>query len=305
MIVTIAAQQVRVLRRQRIFLTLLGTLMVMTALAGVIGWSSHHTIVGVYDQAVQLLTAAGQPTPPSPFALKPTLSLLSNMAIYIPLIGALLAIVLGHLSLADDQSTGVGQLIFTRAVSRTDYILGKMLGAAGVLAAILTISVVLSAVSLLVVNQAVPSAADIGRLIVFYGLSWLYLLLFALVGMLTVLMTRRRSLALLSALGVWLVLTFVVPQFTSGLRPTASLNPISNPVSLSQPFFDLTARARPLSVSEQYKTASAQILQTAAPDPATVAAGHVLPIAVITLVLGLLIVALVRRHDYSRATANE
>ena len=305
MIVTIAAHQVRVLRRQGIFLALLATLMIMTVLAGVIGWSSHRTIVGVYDQAVLLLATEGKPAPPSPFALKPTLSLLSNMAIYIPLIGALLAIVLGHLSLTDDQSTGVGRLIFTRVLSRTEYVLGKMLGAAGVLAAILIVSVVLSAASLLVVNQAPPTVADIGRLVVFYALSWLYLMLFALVGMLTVLATRRRSLALLSALGVWLVLTFVVPQFTSGLRPTSSLNPISNPVSLSQPFFDLTDRARPVSVSEQYKAASAQILQTENPEPVTVTAGRVLPIAVVTALLGLLTVGLVRRHDYSRSTADE
>lgn len=305
MIVTIAAHQVRVLRRQGIFLALLATLMIMTALAGVIGWSSHRTIVGVYDQAVLLLATEGKPAPPSPFALKPTLSLLSNMAIYIPLIGALLAIVLGHLSLIDDQITGVGRLIFTRALSRTEYVLGKMLGAAGVLAAILIVSVVLSAASLVVVNQAPPTVADIGRLVVFYALSWLYLMLFALVGMLTVLATRRRSLALLSALGVWLVLTFVVPQFTSGLRPTSSLNPISNPVSLSQPFFDLTARARPVSVSEQYKAASVQILQTENPEPVTVTAGRVLPIAVVTALLGLLTVGLVRRHDYSRSTADE
>ena len=40
MIRTVAAQQVTSLRRERVFLALLATLLVMTALAGVIGWSS-------------------------------------------------------------------------------------------------------------------------------------------------------------------------------------------------------------------------------------------------------------------------
>ena len=80
MIATIASHQLLALRRQRIFLALLATLMVMTALAGVIGWLSHDTIVRVYDEAVKALAADGQPAPPNPFDLKPTLSLLSNMA---------------------------------------------------------------------------------------------------------------------------------------------------------------------------------------------------------------------------------
>lgn len=305
MIATIAAQQVVSLRRQRIFVALLATLLAMTALAGVIGWSSHNTIVRVYDEAVRLLAADGQPAPPNPFEAKPALSLLSNLSIYIPLIGALLALVLGHLSMADDQSNGIGRLLFSRQVSRRSYVLAKMLAAAGVLAATLAASLLVSVASLLVVNRAVPALADLGRLGLFFALSWLYLVLFALVGMVTTLAARRRSLGLLAAMGVWLVLTFAVPQFTSGLHPTASLNPINDPVSTSQPFFDATAKARPFSVSEQYKTASAHILGTAPAEPAADTARRVLPTAVGIAGLGLLATRLVRRHDYSKGASDE
>ena len=280
-------------------------MLVMTALAGVIGWSSHNTIVRVYDEAVRLLAADGKPAPPNPFEAKPTLSLLSNMSIYIPFIGALLALVLGHLSLADDQSNGLGRLIFSRRVSRTSYVVAKMLAAAGVLAATLAASLVVSVVSLLLVNRAVPAASELGRLVLFYGLSWLYLLLFALIGMVTVLASRRRSLALLAAMGAWLVLTFAVPQFTSGLLPTASLNPINDPVSTSQPFFDATSKARPFSVSEQYKAASANILGTVPAEPVSDTARRVLPNAMVVAGLGLLATRLVRRHDYSKGTSDE
>ncbi len=60
MIATIASHQVLSLRRQRVFLALLATLLTMTALAGVLGWSSHHTIVRVYDEAVKLLASHRQ-----------------------------------------------------------------------------------------------------------------------------------------------------------------------------------------------------------------------------------------------------
>lgn len=305
MIATIAACQIRSLSRRRIVLVLLVTLLAMTALAGLIGWSSRRTIVRVYDEAVQILTAAGKPVPPNPVGLRPPLSLLSNMAIYIPLVGALLALVLGHVIVADDQAGGQGRLIFSRAVSRMSYLWGKVLAAAAVLAAVLGASLALSAVSLFIANAAVPSAGSLGRLGLFYALSWLYLMLFALIGMVAVLVARRRSLALLGALGVWLVLTFVVPQFTSGLRPTASLNPVTDPVSTSQSFFDITARGRPLSVSEQYKEAGARILGTAPAEATLRTVGRVAPIAMTLAALTALAGGLTRRHDYSRSAADE
>ena len=304
MIATIASHQVLSLRRQRVFLALLATLLTMTALAGVLGWSSHHTIVRVYDEAVKLLASTGKPAPPNPFLLKPTLSLLSNMVVYIPLIGALLALILGHLSIVDDETNGIGRLVFSRQISRTNYVLGKITSAAGVLAVVLAASLLVSVTSLLVVNHTV-AGADVGRLSLFYALSWLYLMVFALIGMVAVLMTRRRSIALLAAMGAWLVITFVIPQFTSGLRPAQSLNPITDPASTSQTFFKITSKLRPYSVVEQYKQASGRILQTATTESLTSTIQRVLPIAGFAIVLALLTIRLVQRHDFSRSATSE
>ena len=304
MIATVASHQVLSLRRQRVFLAMLATLLTMTALAGVLGWSSHQTIVRVYDEAVKLLAATGKPAPPNPFLLKPTLSLLSNMVVYIPLIGALLALIVGHLSIVDDETNGTGRLVFSRQISRTSYVLGKITSAAIVFAVVLAASLAVSVAALLVVNRAI-AGADLGRLLLFYGLSWLYLMVFALIGMVTVLMTRRRSIALLSAMGAWLVITFVIPQFTSGLRPTQSLNPITDPASTSQTFFKITSKLRPYSIVEQYKQASGRILQTATAESLGQTVQRILPIAGVAVVLVLLTVRLVQRHDFSRSANSE
>ncbi len=304
MIATVASHQVLSLRRQRVFLAMLATLLTMTALAGVLGWSSHQTIVRVYDEAVKLLASTGKPAPPNPFLLKPTLSLLSNMVVYIPLIGALLALIVGHLSIVDDETNGTGRLVFSRQISRTSYVLGKIVSAAIVLAIVLTASLAVSVAALLVVNRTI-AGADLGRLVMFYALSWLYLMVFALIGMVTVLMTRRRSIALLSAMGAWLVITFVIPQFTSGLRPTQSLNPITDPASTSQTFFKITSKFRPYSIVEQYKQASGQILHTATAESFGHTIQRILPITGLAVVLVLLTVRLVQRHDFSRSANSE
>lgn len=298
----VAGQQMLVLRRQRLFLAALSVLLVMTALAGVIGYSSQQTVNRVYQIAVDLLSGQGQPVPANPVTLKPTLSLLTNMSIYIPMIGALMALVLGHLSLADDETLGIGRLIFSRGIDRGSYIAGRVAGAAVLLGAICAGCLGLSAVSLMVVHGQLPTLADALRLAVFYGLSWLYLLIFALVGMVTVLLFRRRSIALLSALAVWLVVTFAIPQFTSGLRPVASLNPVTPPVSTHSSFFQTSAHLHSLSLAEQYKLAAAEVLQTAPSHPM---AGQVLSL-VAALALALALANwLVRRHDYSRSGVDE
>ncbi len=305
MIATVASQQIRSLKRQRVVWILIGTLLVMTLLAGVIGWSSHRTIIGVYDEAVKILTSKGRPAPANPFLVKPSLSLLSNMVIYITLIGALLALLLGHLTIADDQSGGVGRLIFTRAVTRTSYAIGKVVSVCVVLAAALVGCWAVSVMSLWVVNGGPASGRELERVAVFYAVSWLYLLIFSLVGMITVLATRRRSIGLLSAMGVWLVVTFVVPQFTSGLRPTASLNPIIDPVSTSQTFFRVTSRARPVSIVEQYKQVSGRVLETASAETTRQTIERLAPLATLVIVLVVLLIVMVRRHDFSGTADDE
>jgi ABC-type transport system involved in multi-copper enzyme maturation permease subunit len=302
---TVAGHQIRSMLRQGVFLVLLATLIVMTALAGALGWSSHHTIVGVYDVAVKLLADQGRPAPPNPFLLKPQLSLLSNMVVYIPLIGALLALVLGHLSLVDDETNGVGRLIFSRRISRTQYLAGKLFGASFVMVIILLASFVVSGISLVIVNMSVPSGADLLRLAFFFSLSWLYLMVFVLIGMIAVLVTRRRSLALLAGMGVWLVITFALPQITSGLRPAQSLNPIVDPVSTSQAFFKYTSKARPYSIVEQYKAASGVILRTATPESTASTLQRVAAPLGLLVILVAMAFGLARRHDYSTGSNNE
>ena len=275
----------------------------MAALAGFLGWSSHHTIVKVYDATVASLAADGKPAPPNPFDTKPRLSLLANMTIYVPLIGALVAILIGHLAIVEDRAAGAGRLIFSRPVGRGRYLSGKLLGSTLALVAIVAACLVLSVLSLVIANGSLPGGSDFGRLVLFYVLSLAYLLLFTLIGMATALLTTVRSLSLLAAIGVWLVLTFAVPQVTSGLRPTASLNPVSEPVNTSQRFFAFTSHARPFSVTEQYKLASARILETAGPETAGRTLARVLPIVGLLGLSLLLAFGLVRRHDYAGEAA--
>ncbi|MFN8124107.1 MAG: ABC transporter permease subunit [Thermoleophilia bacterium] len=298
--IAIAGGQLRSLMRRRTFVVMLLVLLSMTAASGFIGWSSHSTIISVYDETVRTLTAAGKPAPPDPFAGKPRLALLNNMIIYVPLIGALLAIVIGHLGVTDDRIAGVNRIVFSRPVPRATYYWGKLAGGALALLAIVTACLLLSVIAVSLINGGPPTAAELLRLGAFYGLAWMYLLVFMLVGMAAALLLRSQSTALLAAVAVWVLVTFATPQFTSGLRPVASLNPVNDPVAVSaSPFFRATSKAKPVSVSEQYKTLSTQILTEGHRFTFGATLGHIAPILAFGALLMAWSLRLVRRYDFS------
>jgi len=302
----IARQQVRSLARRQTFVLMLSVLLLMTALSGYIGWSSHDTIVKVYDETVRTLTAAGKAAPPNPFAGKPRLGLLNNMIIYVPLIGALLAIVIGHLSVMDDRNAGVNRVIFSRPVPRSAYFRGKLAGSAAAVAVIMAACLLLSVIAVTLINSGLPTPSEFLRLTLFYALSGAYLLLFVLVGTVAALLLHSQSMALLAAMAVWVLVTFATPQLTSGLRPVASLNPVSDPVAASHsPFFKVTSKLKPASVGDQYKALSTKILSEGGSIGAAGALGNVAPIAIFGLLLSGWAGRLVRRHDFSEEAARD
>jgi ABC-type transport system involved in multi-copper enzyme maturation permease subunit len=302
----VARQHMRALVRQRTFVLMLSVLLLMTALSGFIGWSSHATIIRVYDETVRTLTQAGKTPPPNPFAAKPRLALLNNMIIYVPLIGALLGLLIGHIGVMHDRVAGVSRLIFSRPVARGSYLKGKLLASSAAVGLTMGACLALSVIALTLINGGPPTGAEFLRLIAFFVLSGLYMFLFVLIGLAAALMTGSQSLALLGAVAVWVVVTFAVPQFTSGLRPVASLNPVNSPVVTTQStFFKVTSKAKPASVSEQYKILGSKVLT---PGSGLSAGGTIGPLLPLLLAIGLmsgLSVRLVRRHDFSEDAARD
>lgn len=302
----IAHQQLRLLSRSGTFVLMLGVLLLMTALAGFIGWSSHSTIISIYDETVRTLSAAGKPIPPNPFASKPRLTLLNNMIIYIPLIGALLAIVIGNRSITDDRQAGVMRVVFSRPIRRSTYFWGKLAGSTLAIIVIMAACLVLSAVALTLINGGLPTASEFLRLVLFYALSSLYLQVFVLVGMVATLLIRSPSTGLFAAVAIWVLITFATPQFTSGLRPVASLNPVTNPATVSSSeFFRVTSKAKPIAINEQFKTLSTTILNDVSTAGPTTAAAQLAPIIIVLLLLGGAASQLIKRHDFSEEAARD
>jgi len=179
--------------------------------------------------------------------------------IYIVLCGALLAIVLGYSSGMHDRKAGSVKILFSHPINKKDYLIGKILGISFVLLLMMIIALIISAISSAILEKI--TGTDILHLIGFYGFSFIYLLGFAILGLAFALLIDNDAIALLIPIVIWLTITFVLPEFTSALYPTATLNPVLPATETHGPILDLMRSiVNPFSISEHYKDSGAYIL---------------------------------------------
>ena len=256
----VARQEIRAILKEKTFLLLLVIFIGMTLASTYIGWSSAHTIQSVYDSTVSLLVEQGKAVPPPPFEGASHLSLLKNMVIYVVLIGALLAITIGHLMGIRDRKAGVTRLIFSRNITKRQFLLGKVMAILCVLGSMLAAALMVSTVSSALLSGI--TFTDVMRIAGFYGFALVYLAGFAFLGLSFALTRKTSTLALLVPLIIWLAITFVLPELTSALSPTASLNPTlpQTDVLQSPVLSAIHTAVYPISISEQFKVVTENIL---------------------------------------------
>lgn len=129
------------------------------------------------------------------------------------------------------------------------------------IAAVIGTSLAVSWVIISVISGAPLGWADTARIVGFAALSWVLLMAFALLGMLTGLRSKRETTALLVPFVIWSAVAFVLPQIGTAARPVSLLNPVPA-VSSTGGYFDVvSAITGPLSVTEQFKRAASILLQ--------------------------------------------
>ncbi len=260
---SVSRNEFKALFKERTFILLLIIFILMTIFSTYIGWSTKNTIEKVYQEAVIKLKESGvSEVPLDTFLIAPALSILKNMIVYIFLIGSLLAIIIGHSSFMGDRMAGISKIIFSRSISRKEFITGKILGIFDVLALIISVSFIISYVSIILVTGHPFSGSEAVKLLIFYLISLAYLVIFALLGLFFAISSRSESLALVNPIIVWIIISFVLPQLTSALNPNALLNPVSvqGAVPHSRFFTIIQEVIKPFSLSENYKEIGSSLL---------------------------------------------
>ena len=262
----IASAEIRALFREKTMYSITGVFLFMTAVSSFIGWSTFSTADAVYRASVVFQHARGIAlVPENPLHGIPTLAGFDNLIVYISLIGALLAVVVGHRSIMRERRSGILQVLFTRPVSKGSFIFGKILGVGAVLFGIMTLTAIISIASSYFLPFQHISITDVGHLLTFFLLSFLYMLFFALCGLYFSVIAKSESLALFIPICIWVGITFVLPELATGLTPTALLNPISMlQIPVLEGFFNTMQHLLfPISLGWHYTIISGELLGSA------------------------------------------
>ncbi|WP_284165670.1 ABC transporter permease subunit [Frigidibacter sp. SD6-1] len=258
----IARQSLSGLTRDRSVLILIAFFAAMVLVTAWLGWSATNTVDAIYVDAATYLAASGQPVPPNPVSQSAPLAVLRNLGVYISLIGAFGSIVIGQLLIETDRRAGTLPLIGARPFERSDLALGKMRAMVTATGAMMAVAAVISVAMLFTIPSLVVRPGDLLRLALFLVAGWAYITIFGFVALGAAARMPATASGLIAATVVWLVVTFVLPELTANVHPTAAINPVSTLATTPDSvFFHLMSRVLgPLSLAEGFAWASGDLL---------------------------------------------
>ena len=267
--ITITIAEIKSLFRERIVYSITIIFILMSMASSFIGWSTFTTANAVYKSSVIFLQGLGvNNIANNPLLKVSILASFDNLIIYISLIGALLAIIIGHHSMMHERKSGILQVLFTRPITKKSVIFGKVLGLGITILSIISITALVSILSSYFLPLVHLNLSGVNHLLVFFFVSFLYMLFFAVIGLYFAINAKSQSLALFIPICIWVGITFILPELATGLTPTALLNPVTLlQLPVLDTFFQTSQKLlTPFSLAWHYYTISGELLGSSFTD---------------------------------------
>lgn len=207
----IAKKEIKDAFKNKLFLIILGMLMVLTVVSIILGSYQVRLTLDNYNNSIDFLKSLGKTELPAMPSLNP-LSASKGFLNYTGMLGALLAIVLGNSAMTKEHKNGTLRLILSRGVFRDAFMNGKLLGNLAILLCVTVLSAVITFITVPTVGSIQLTMNDSVRLVLFFLMSFLYMAFFMILSMGIAMMTKNGNRALLITIIIWLVLGFVFPQ---------------------------------------------------------------------------------------------
>ena len=211
-ILTVAKKEYTDALKNKVFLTFLIFLVGLTLISIYIGSLDFQSKVFVYQNAYQQLIQSGQSisnlTKPEFYPLQ----LLRGSIEYLEIIGAVLAIALGYLSIAKEKGNATLQLILTRPISRATFFLGKLLGSALLLLSVSGIVFACIYIIVTFIGGVQLSPTETIKILSSFLFSFIYLSVFFTLSATLALLLRSLPNALILAFVIWILFVLIIPQ---------------------------------------------------------------------------------------------
>ncbi|SDG11639.1 ABC-2 type transport system permease protein [Methanolobus vulcani] len=215
---TIAKKEFQDIFRSRTFSIILVLLLVLTATSILVSTLVFKSQVSQYESSLALLLSMGKtPTEAAP-QLYP-LNLLRGVVDYIEIIGAIIGILLGYLSIAKEKNTRTMKLLLSKPITKKDIVFGKITG--NFLFVSLTIVFVAAMIlaSFLAIGGISLTAVDYYKILAVVILSIAYIMVFFTLSFFLSIQQKSLSNALMICFTIWLVFVLVLPQIGDTMDP--------------------------------------------------------------------------------------
>ena len=205
--------------KNKVFLVFLLFLLFLIGTSVVVASFDFQAKVAVYQDALSKLQQSGQVveniSEPQFFPLQ----LLRGAIEYLEIIGAILAIVLGYLSIAKEKGNNTLQLILTRPISRLSIFLGKLLGNALLLISVSGIVFVGISLVIEIIGKTAMTGEQYYRIFLTFIFTVLYLLIFFSISALLSTFMKSLPNALIISFVIWILFVLIIPQIGDTLDP--------------------------------------------------------------------------------------
>ena len=207
---TLAKHEYRAALRSRILVALLGILIVVTIGSVYIASVTHRSQVADYQAYAAAAQASGlAKIAPSPLA---PMSLLRGGFEYLQIVGAVIAIALGFLSVSRERSNRTLALLRSRPISAGELASGTLLGAVAIIATLVATTAVVGVVCIGMIGNDWLSPQEYLQLLLAYCAAVIYMTGFYALSVYTTAKAKAATNGLFIALCVWLVIVLVFPQ---------------------------------------------------------------------------------------------
>lgn len=209
-VLQVARHEYRAALRSRVLTVLLIILVAATAVSVFVGATDYASQLAEYDAYRAAARAQGLTRiAPSPLAV---LSLLRGAFEYLEIIGAIIAITLGYLSVSRERANRTLPLLRSRPLTGSELATGSFLGALAIFTTLVAATAAVGVIALGTLGHDWINPLQGLRLALACLAALLYLSAFYCLGALATAKARNPANGLLIALGIWLIVVLVLPQ---------------------------------------------------------------------------------------------
>ncbi len=209
-LLALAMHEFRSSLRSRILVTLQCILTIVTLSSVYIASVTHRRQVADYLAYRAAAQASGLARiAPSPLA---PMSLLRGAFEYLQIVGAVIAIALGFLSVSRERSNRTLPLLLSRPVTADELAIGSLAGAVAIITTLVATTAVVGVVCIGTIGSDWLSMSEYVQLLFAYVASVVYMSGFYALGSYTAMKAKSEINGLLVALSIWLIIVLVIPQ---------------------------------------------------------------------------------------------